>query len=86
MSVFEEYGAFKKSVRMIILECLYKRVHYKMVLAIRRFKIETQKGCTQTKMYRLYRKNDHKWSFFYIYIFFFLHFCLDTTWYPNKNV
>ena len=39
-----------------------------------------QPCCTQRRMYRLYRKNDYKWSFLYLILTFLYNM------YPNKNV
>ena len=56
----------------ITLGSLYKMVHCKTILNIRPLKAGPQKCCSQTEMYRFYRKNDHFWSFFYIiYLFSF---------------
>ena len=54
--------------------CLWKKVHHKLcttlLLGSKAPMMLVKHPCyIQTKMIRLYKKNDHLWSFFYIYTF-----------------
>ena len=68
LGLFVQYFGSLISIwrHIYIQEPFYDTVHYKRVSDLRQFNSEAQKCFTQTKMYRLYRKNDHFWSFFYI--------------------